>query len=86
VEGLPGAIARELAEIPPKTVVVQAGNLGNPTSQTGKKAVLARQYLEMNSLQRQKSGRWLQDNVKPDGIKIGYKTWNAIKRELSQNP
>jgi hypothetical protein len=41
---------------------------------------LALDWLRDHPEHRDKPGRWLQDNVQPDGVTISYRTWNRAKK------
>lgn len=46
-----------------------------------KKAVdLASEWLEKHPHLMKKAGRWLEENVKPEGVTVSYRTWNRAKK------
>lgn len=42
---------------------------------------LALDWLKVHPEHHDKPGRWLEENARPEGVVVSYKTWNRAKKE-----
>jgi hypothetical protein len=47
---------------------------------------LALKWLGEHDGHDQMTGEWLQENCRPMGIEISYRTWNRAKRRVKETP
>jgi hypothetical protein len=66
-------------DFPTSQAVVEAEKVATPS-----KVELAKAWLIAHPGDMDKTGRELEQDARPEGVKISYRTWNDVKKELQR--